>query len=314
MFLLYFKNVNVLKNFIILYSLFFSNLSISETFDKELETGKNYLFGINEVKNEKLAIHWLKIAHNNGNNEATYLLGYCYTFDICDQNNPNKGTELLETSFKNGKIKAGYDLGIYFLKSKNISKAKNYFLKSQLFPLSAYNLGLLYINRNNQFHNLQTGVKFLSLALKFSPLKSNNNLHYPEDYLGNIYLTNQFNVQNFYVAHDWFYYSSILNSPYGLFNLANIYANISFSSLSRPIAYALYLKSSNIHTNKALKTKSKTKGNFLFNSLNQEEKEIAKEFARLELGALLNLVNPNIKHSLSALKLQLKNDFNLSGI
>ena len=116
-----------------------------------------------------------KIAHNNGNNEATYLLGYCFTFDVCDQNNPNKGTELLETSFKNGKIKAGYDLGIYFLKSKNISKAKNYFLKSQLFPLSAYNLGLLYINRNNRFHNLQTGVKFLSLALKFSPLKSNNN-------------------------------------------------------------------------------------------------------------------------------------------
>ena len=180
--------------------------------------------------------------------------------------------------------------------------------------MSAYNLGLLYINRKNQFHNLQTGVKFLSLALKFSPLKSNNNFHYPEDYLGNIYLTNQFNVQNFNVAHDWFYYSSILNSPYGLFNLANIYANISFSSLSRPIAYALYLKSSNIHTNKALKTKSKTKGEFLFNSLNKEEKEIAKEFASLELGELLNMVNPNIKHSLSALKLQLKNDFNLSGI
>jgi TPR repeat protein len=306
--------VDVLKNFIILCTLFFSTLSISEPFDKELETGKNYLFGINENKNEKLAIHWLKIAHNNGNNEGTYLLGYCFTFDICNQNNPNKGIDLLETAFKNGKIKAGYDLGIYFLKIKNISIAKNYFLKSQLFPLSAYNLGLLYINRNNQFHDLQTGVKFLSLALKFSPLKSNNNLHYPEDYLGNIYLTNQFNVQNFNVAHDWFYYSSILNSPYGLFNLANIYANISFSSLSRPIAYALYMKSSNIHTNNFLKTKSKNKGEFLFDSLNQEEKEIAKEFSSLELRLLLNMVNPNIKHSLSALKLQLKNDFNLSGI
>ncbi len=314
MFLLYVKNVNVLKNFIILYSLFFSNFSISEPFVKELETGKNYLFGINENKNEKLAIHWLKIAHNNGNNEATYLLGYCFTFDICNQNNLDKGIDLLETAFKKGKIKAGYDLGIYFLKIKNISIAKNYFLKSQSFPLSAYNLGLLYINRNNQFHDLQTGVKFLSLALKFSPLKSNNNLHYPEDYLGNIYLTNQFNVQNFNVAHDWFYYSSTLNSPYGLFNLANIYANISFSSLSRPIAYALYMKSSNIHTNKFLKTKSKKKGEFLFDSLNQKEKEIAKEFASLELRLLLNMVNPNIKHSLSALKLQLKNDFNLSGI
>ena len=306
--------MNLLRNFTIVYSLFFSNFSISESFDKELETGKNYLFGINEVKNEKLAIHWLNIAHNNGNNEATYLLGYCFTFDICNQNNPIKGTEFLETAFKNGKIKAGYDLGIYFLKRKNNSIAKNFFLKSQSFPLSSYNLGLLYINRKNQFHNLQTGVKFLSLALKFSPLRSNNNFHYPEDYLGNIYLTNQFNVQNFNVAHDWFYYSSILNSPYGLFNLANIYANISFSSLSRPIAYALYIKSSNIHTDKFLKTKSKNKGEYLFNSLNEEEKEIAKEFSRLELGSLLNMVNPNIKHSLSALKLQLKNDFNLSGI
>ena len=131
--------------------------------------------------------------------------------------------------------------------------------------------------------------------------------------MGNIYLTNQFNVQNFNVAHDWFYYSSILNSPYGLFNLANIYANISFSSLSRPISYALYMKSSNIHTNKLLKTKSKTKGEFLFKYLNQEEKEIAKEFSKLNLNSLLNMVNPNIKHSLSELKLQLKNDFNLSG-
>ena len=122
--------------FIIFYFLCFSNLSISGPFDKELETGKNYLFGINEVKNEKLAIHWLKIAHNHGNNEATYLLGYCFTFDICNQNNPIKGTDLLETAFKNGLIKAGYDLGIYFLKRKNNSIAKNYFLKSQSFPLS----------------------------------------------------------------------------------------------------------------------------------------------------------------------------------
>ena len=105
-------------------------------------------------------------------------------------------------------------------------------------------------------------------------------------------------MQNFNVAHDWFYYSSILNSPYGLFNLGNIYANISFSSLSRPIAYALYLKSSNIHTNKFLKIKSKNQGEFLFNSLNKEEKEIAKEFASLELGELLNMVNPNINYSL----------------
>ena len=112
---------------------------------KSYKLVKIIFFGNNEIKNEKLAIHWLKLAHKNGNNEATYLLGYCLTFDICNQNNPNKGTELLETSFKNGKIKAGYDLGIYYLKSKNNSKAKNYFLKSQLFPLSAYNLGLLYI-------------------------------------------------------------------------------------------------------------------------------------------------------------------------
>ena len=131
--------------------------------------------------------------------------------------------------------------------------------------------------------------------------------------MGNIYLTNQFNVQNFNVAHDWFYYSSILNSPYGLFNLANIYANISFSSLSRPISYALYMKSSNIHTNQLLKNKSKIKGEFLFKFLNQQEKEIAKEFSKLKLNALLNMVNPNTKFSLSELKLQLKNDFNLSG-
>ena len=303
----------MLKSFIVFYFLFFSNFSISEPFDKELQTGKNYLFGNNETKNEKLAIHWLKLAHKNGNNEATYLLGYCLTFDICNQNNSLKGTDLLEIAFKKGLIKAGYDLGIYYLKSKNNSKAKNYFLKSQSYPLSAYNLGLLYLNRQNQFHNLHTGVKFLSLSLKFSPLKSNNNFHYPEDYLGNIYLTNQFNVQNFNVAHDWFYYSSILNSPYGLFNLANIYANISFSSLSRPISYALYMKSSNIHTNQLLKKKSKNKGEFLFKYLNQQEKEIAKEFSKLNLNSLLNMVNPNIKYSLSELKLQLKNDFNLSG-
>ena len=303
----------MLKSFIFFYLLFFSNFSISEPFDKELQTGKNYLFGNNEIKNEKLAIHWLKLAHKNGNNEATYLLGYCLTFDICNQNNSLKGTDLLEIAFKKGLIKAGYDLGIYYLKSKNNSKAKNYFLKSQSYPLSAYNLGLLYLNRQNQFHNLHTGVKFLSLSLKFSPLKSNNNFHYPEDYLGNIYLTNQFNVQNFNVAHDWFYYSSILNSPYGLFNLANIYANISFSSLSRPISYALYMKSSNIHTNQLLKKKSKNKGEFLFKYLNQQEKEIAKEFSKLNLNSLLNMVNPNIKYSLSELKLQLKNDFNLSG-
>ena len=305
--------VNILKSFIVLYFLFFSNFSISESFDKELQIGKNYLFGNDEIKNEKLAIHWLKLAHKNGNNEATYLLGYCLTFDICNQNNSLKGTDLLEIAFKKGLIKAGYDLGIYYLKSKNHSMAKNYFLKSQSYPLSAYNLGLLYLNRQNQFHNLHTGVKFLSLSLKFSPLKSNNNFHYPEDYLGNIYLTNQFNVQNFNVAHDWFYYSSILNSPYGLFNLANIYANISFSSLSRPIAYALYMKSSNIHTNQLLKKKSKNKGEFLFKYLNQQEKEIAKEFSKLNLNSLLNMVNPNIKYSLSELKLQLKNDFNLSG-
>ena len=303
----------MLKSFIVFYFLFFSNFSISEPFDKQLQTGKNYLFGNNEIKNEKLAIHWLKLAHKNGNNEATYLLGYCLTFDICKQNNSLKGTDLLEIAFKKGLIKAGYDLGIYYLKRKNKSRAKNYFLKSQSYPLSAYNLGLLYLNRQNQFHNLHTGVKFLSLSLKFSPLKSNNNFHYPEDYLGNIYLTNQFNVQNFNVAHDWFYYSSILNSPYGLFNLANIYANISFSSLSRPISYALYMKSSNIHTNQLLKKKSKNKGEFLFKYLNQQEKEIAKEFSKLNLNSLLNMVNPNIKYSLSELKLQLKNDFNLSG-
>ena len=303
----------MLKSFIFFYLLFISNFSISEPFDKELQTGKNYLFGNNEIKNEKLAIHWLKLAHKNGNNEATYLLGYCLTFDICNQNNSLKGTDLLEIAFKKGLIKAGYDLGIYYLKSKNHSMAKNYFLKSQSYPLSVYNLGLLYLNRQNQFHNLHTGVKFLSLSLKFSPLKSNNNFHYPEDYLGNIYLTNQFNVQNFNVAHDWFYYSSILNSPYGLFNLANIYANISFSSLSRPISYALYMKSSNIHTNQLLKKKSKNKGEFLFKYLNQQEKEIAKEFSKLNLNSLLNMVNPNIKYSLSELKLQLKNDFNLSG-
>ena len=303
----------MLKSFIVFYFLFFSNFSISEPFDKELQTGKNYLFGNNEIKNEKLAIHWLKLAHINGNNEATYLLGYCLTFDICNQNNFLKGTDLLKIAFKKGIIKAGYDLGIYYLRSNDNSKAKNYFLKSQSYPLSAYNLGLLYLNRQNQFHNLHTGVKFLSLSLKFSPLKSNNNLHYPEDYLGNIYLTNQFNVQNFNVAHDWFYYSSILNSPYGLFNLANIYANISFSSLSRPISYALYMKSSNIHTNQLLKNKSKIKGEFLFKFLNQQEKEIAKEFSKLKLNALLNMVNPNTKFSLSELKLQLKNDFNLSG-
>tara|TARA_B100001287_G_C22681410_1_gene530620 strand:+ start:374 stop:1318 length:945 start_codon:yes stop_codon:yes gene_type:complete len=313
MLLLYLKDVITLKNFIVLYFLFFSNFSLSEPFDKGLQVGKKYLFGNNEIKNEKLAIHWLKLAHKNGNNEATYLLGYCLTFDICNQNNPFKGTDLLEIAFKKGLTKAGYDLGIYYLKSKNNSKAKNYFLKSQSYPLSAYNLGLLYINRQNQFHNLHTGVKFLSLSLKFSPLKSNNNFHYPEDYLGNIYLTNQFNVQNFNVAHDWFYYSSILNSPYGLFNLANIYANISFSSLSRPISYALYMKSSNIHTNQLLKNKSKIKGEFLFKFLNQQEKEIAKEFSKLKLNALLNMVNPNTKFSLSELKLQLKNDFNLSG-
>ena len=313
MLLLYFKNVNTFKNFIIIYFLFFSSFSISESFNKEFQVGKKYLFGNNEIKNEKLAIHWLKLAHENGNNNATYLLGYCLTFDICDLNNPNKGLYLLESSFNNGTIKAGYDLGIYYLKIKNSSKAKNYFLKSQSYPLSAYNLGLLYINRKNQFHNLQTGVKFLSLSLKFSPLKSNNNFHYPEDYLGNIYLTNQFNVQNFNVAHDWFYYSSILNSPYGLFNLANIYANISFSSLSRPISYALYIKSSNIHTNQLLKKKSKNKGEFLFKFLNHQEKEIAKEFSKLQLNSLLNMVNPNIKYSLSELKLQLKNDFKLSG-
>ena len=313
MILIYVKKVNLSKNLIILYFLFFSNLSISEPFDKELQVGKNYLFGINEIRNEKLAIHWLKVSHKNGNNEATYLLGYCFTFDICVENYPGKGLDLLKTAFNKGLIKAGYDLGIYYLKSNNNNKAKNYFLKSQSYPLSAYNLGLLYINRKNQFHNLQTGVKFLLLSLKFSPLKSNNNFHYPEDYLGNIYLTNQFNVQNFNVAHDWFYYSSILNSPYGLFNLANIYANISFSSLSRPISYALYINSSNIHSNQVLKRKSKNKGEFLFNTLNQQEKEIAKEFSRLELNLLLNMVNPNIKHSLSELKLQLKNDFNLSG-
>jgi len=306
--------MNALKNFIIIYLLFFSNFSISQPFDKELQVGKNYLFGKNEIKNEKLAIHWLKLAHKNGNNEATYLLGYCLTFDICNKNNTFKGTNLLEKALNKGLVKAGYDLGIYHLKNKNNSKAKNYFLKSQSYPLSGYNLGLLYINKKNQFHNLQTGVKFLSLSLKFSPLKSNNNFHYPEDYLGNIYLTNQFNVQNFNVAHDWFYYSSILSSPYGLFNLANIYANISFSSLSRPIAYALYIKSSNIHTNKVLKKKSKNKGKFLFESLNQQEKVIAKEFSILQLNSLLNMVNPNIKYSLSELKLQLKNDFNLSGI
>ena len=264
--------MNTLKNLIILFFLFYSNFSISEPFDKVLQIGKNYLFGNNEIKNERHAIHWLKLAHKNGNNEATYLLGYCLTFDICNQNNYLKGKDLLEIAFKKGLIKAGYDLGIYYLKSKNNSKAKNYFLKSQSYPLSAYNLGVLYINRQNQFHNLHTGVKFLSLSLKFSPLKSNNNFHYPEDYLGNIYLTNQFNVQNFNVAHDWFYYSSILNSPYGLFNLANIYANISFSSLSRPISYALYMKSSNIHTNRLHKKKSKIKGEYLFKLLNQQEK------------------------------------------
>ena len=63
MFLLYVKVCECLKKFYNpAYSLFFSNFSISEPFDKELETGKNYLFGINEVKNEKLAIHWLKIS------------------------------------------------------------------------------------------------------------------------------------------------------------------------------------------------------------------------------------------------------------
>ncbi len=73
------------------------------------------------------------------------------------------------------------------------------------------------------------------------------------------------------------------------------------------------MKSSNIHTNPLLKKKSKIKGEFLFKFLNQKEKEIAKEFSKLKLNSLLNMVNPNIKHSLSDLKLQLKNDFNLSG-
>ena len=42
--------------------------------------------------------------------------------------------------------------------------------------------------------------------------------------------------------------------------------------------------------------------------LNKKEKEIAKEFSKLNLNSLLNMVNPNIKYSLSELKLQLKND------